>query len=269
MSTLSESIICFLDEYDLDYGMLVGGYYIPRSMLRKLDLSVARIKKKYQLDLSDVIKYNYMDKECEKLRDLREKIPELRSDIFKLPKDLNMTLIMSFVWKGSKEYRAESWKWSFTNILQRLSFDLEQNYNLLKEKDDYPYLDTVFDWLPDSKIKIMEYLNVYQKAYYEGYRFEQNIVKPLRRFCACPCLVCTSTRVSFALQINDCLVGSTGEFFKWCFTGERDENVNKYFRKYFDNFRKGENGEVVGYGLIVPRNYRDEITEKLHELKLI
>jgi len=258
-----ESSICFLDEKDLSDAMLVGGFYLPRSKLEELDEKICEIKLKHNLKLSDEIKYNLLD--CEKANYLKKIKPDLWNDIFLLPEILNMTIIMSFVWKGSSDHQVDSWRWAFSNILQRISIDLEKGHGSLSKNKNYPYFELVFDWLPSNK-RIMDYLGMYCEAYYNGYSFETNDIKPLRRFKSCPCMVCTSTRVSFALQLNDHLVGLTGDFVRWCMGKKKKGVIEEHFGKIIKCFRKSERGEIVGYGLITPDNVKNKIREKIGEI---
>lgn len=127
----------------------------------------------------------------------------------------------------------------------------------------------VFDWPPRQK-KLDEYWDVYQQAYYNGYKFEKNELPPLKNFGACPCLLSTRTKYSPALQLTDLFVGATADFFSWCYEEKHYPSVKQHFSYFYSGFRTDpRNGEVIGYGLIVKKESQRKIKEKLYELGLV
>ncbi|MBN2154876.1 MAG: hypothetical protein JW776_02390 [Candidatus Lokiarchaeota archaeon] len=269
MTILEGSLVCFLDERDFEDSMIVGGYYIQKKNLQKLDNYILEIKQKFNLADSDPIKWNLKDKACINARKLIQanKVDDLRRHVFSIIVKIPLRIIMSHVWKGKPENLEEAWKWAFIDILQRLSIDLERKSKELNSQDFYPFLDVVFDWFP-GRGKLEDYFGVYQTAYLNGYKFSENELLPLKRFKACPCLLVTSARYSQALQLTDFFIGVTSDFFKWCYNDIRKQNVDHYFSQMFKAFLKCDDGKVLGCGLITKKDSRCKIRRKLKELKL-
>ena len=281
-------LVCFLDERDFTKendgmeAMLVGGYILSKSKMAELDQYVAETKRRHHLAVTDEIKWGMRGPrliEVKKKLDAKG-IASLRSNMLRAGDKIPIQIIMSFVWKGDKGYTVEAWKWAFTNILQRLCIDLDRKRQKceLEYPKDYPFLDVVFDWLPGTKPgtekKLEEYFGVYQEAYRRGYNFQKNILNPLTEFKVNPALLVTSTRCSLALQLTDFFVGATADFFIWCFAeesskrAERLPRVKRYFSSFYNAFRKGDKGEVLGCGLIVKHTSKQTVTTRLGQLGL-
>ena len=261
------SIVCFLDEHDDDKSMLVGGFYIPRSNLKDLDSLVFNIKEEFGLEHQHTVKWNLRDHACAEARKIiGDKNDRFRKALFQKLSELEVGLIVSQVWKGDPSNTSESWKWAFENVLQRLCIEI--NSSPSDEPNEYPMLDVVFDWLPSQRTRIDEYFGVYDSAYYNGYHFAENELPSLESSGACPCLLITSCRFSPALQVADMIVGATGEFFKFVYEIEREQNVKNYFSLLYPLFRRDNSGEVLGRGLITKRTSRDKIKNSLKELGL-
>ena len=263
------SLVCFLDERDSPDSMIVGGYYIPKKDLEAIDDHMIKVKHKFNLTESDPIKWNLKDNACLNARKLirDKKVDDLRLRVFSIIEKIPVIIIMSQVWKGKPENLEDAWKWAFIDILQRLSIDIERKQAELKSLDYYPFLDIVFDWFPGGD-KLDNYFNVYQQAYFNGYSFEGNELKPFHDFKACPCLLITSARYSHALQLADFFLGATTDFFTWCYKGYRKQSVEKFFSYFYKTFRTGDKNEVLGCGLITKKESREKILYKLMELGL-
>jgi len=247
--------------------MLVGGYFIPRRMLRQLDETLARIKGEFGIPQRACVKWNLRDQACEEARaSLGSRVDEFRSRLLGELNTLEIRILMALAWKGDPTYRAEAWKCSFEWILQRLCIILDRKQVEREKPDVYPFLDVVFDWLP-SPGRVDEYLGVYANAFYNGYSFTRNRLPALREAHACPCLLVTSSRHSPALQIADILVGAVGDFFRWVYTGNRAESVRRYFTPLYGLFHN-DRGRTLGMGLIVNSSAQKKIMEKLSELGL-
>lgn len=227
------------------------------------------IKHDYGLRDEDTIKWNLKDEDCQnpRIHKLLNHTNEIRTDIFSIIDKVPIRLIMSLAWKGKPKYRENAWKWAFMNIMQRICIILERKKMTEKKNDIYPYLDVVFDLFPGGKPSEF-YFEVYQNAYSRGYNFPKNILRPLKNFKACPCLLVTSSRYSQALQLADFFIGATSEFFEWCFTGKREQNVKNFFAKFFSAFHRDDNNKVLGCGLIVNKYTKRKITSKLRSLGL-
>lgn len=263
------SLVCFLDEHDSPESMIVGGYYVPKRFLPEIDDHMISVKKNFNLTESDPIKWNLRDNACQNAGKLikEKKVDDLRLQVFSIINKVPIKIIMSQVWKGKPENLEEAWKWAFIDVLQRLSIDLDRKKAELNTLDYYPFLDVVFDWFP-GKDKLDNYFNVYQQAYFNGYTFEDNVLKPLCEFKACPCLLVTSVRYSHALQLADFFLGATSYFFKWCYKNQKKQNVQNFFSYFYNAFRRGENDKVLGYGLITNKESREKIFQKLKDLEL-
>ena len=169
MTIPTGGLTCFLDEHDDNKSMLVGGYYIPRRKLQDLDQKILAIKSQFDIPGRACVKWNLKDPACCEAREaIGSRVDEFREALFDGLSTLEVRLLMSLVWKGDSSYRAESWKWAFENVLQRLCIILDIKKSKKEALDIYPSLDVVFDWLPSSK-KVDEYLGVYADAFYDGY----------------------------------------------------------------------------------------------------
>lgn len=180
----AKSLVCFLDDHYEEVATLIGGCVVPKVGLARSDTETGKVKSMFGLPEIDPVKWNLGDKGYEiTRRKVGNRVDQLRHEMFKISKKVHISLIMSWVWKGDRSYAEESWKWSFTNILQRLCSTVDQ----LEKTDDldyYPALDVVFDWPPRQK-KLDEYWDVYQQAYYNGYKFEKKELLVLKNFGAC------------------------------------------------------------------------------------
>jgi len=230
--------------------MVVGGFLIPKAELPVLDDAVIRVKESLGLKETDPIKWNMYHRKCSSsLRKLgRLRIPDLRERMVSLADELSIQIIMSHVWMGTPAKAVSAWKWSFENILQRLCIILDRKREELNNLENYPFMDVIFDWLP-GRGPLKYYFDVYRDAYVYGFRFQKNVLPPLRNFKVCPCLVASSSLHSLALQLTDFFIGATGDFFLWCYKGKEEQNVRDYFCRFFHSFRRDEHGNVVGPGI--------------------
>lgn len=271
MPDLEGSFIGFFDEkYIQDTGTLVGGFLLSKSRLFDFDKAMVDAKNSLGLDETDPIKWNMYDKDCRPtLKKIgREKIPSLQKQVFSVATKIPMRIMMSFVWIGSPDYTRESWKWSFDNILQRLSIILKNKRSELASLRNYPFMDVVFDMIPGRGPQAF-YFDVYRDAYVRGYPDLPHPVLPLRQYKACPCLVTASCTHSLALQLTDFLVGATGKFFEYC-QGRGDvQTVKDHFCSFFPHFHRNEKDEVIGCGLVVKKEYQPRIRARLKELGLL
>jgi hypothetical protein len=267
------ALACFLDERDFSQiqAMLVGGYYLPKQLLQSLDSGIASIKQEYGLEPGDVVKWNFRDGSCKRARQvIGDRVDSFRDAVFSLCHDLDIRLLMSMVWKGDASYTPESWQWGFENILQRLCIvvDRKRRRGELAQGGEYPFLDVVFDWLPNQG-KVDEYFRVFSGAYHNGYEFLTNKLPALRDCNACPCLLVTSVRHSPALQVADFLVGATGDFLTWAYQDEREQSVKRFFVPIYDLFHRDEKGTVLGKGLVVSKSTKPKLAGKIRELGLV
>jgi len=262
-------LVCFLDEHDDAKSMLVGGFFLPRSRLHDLDETVHDLKEKYGVPEGQPVKWNLKDNSCAAAkRAIGRQVDQFRTDMFQSFQALDLRLLMSHVWKGAPSNRNDAWKWSFTNILQRLCIILDRKRAELSAPHGYPLLDVVFDWPPSNK-GIDKYFRVYDRAYREGYTFENNTVPSLHEREACPCLLVSRTRFSLGLQATDMVVGAVGAFFNWVYEEKDKGNVRQHFPALFPLFHREDEGSVMGYGLVVKKNCRAGVESAIRDLGLI
>jgi hypothetical protein len=270
MQDLEGSFVGFFDEkYIRNVGTLVGGFLLSKSKLFDFDKAMVDAKDSMGLEETDPMKWNMYDKDCRHtIKKIgREKIPTLKKQVLSVTTKIPMRIMMSFVWMGSTDYTRESWKWSFDNILQRLSIILKNKRKELASLTNYPFMDIVFDMIP-GRGPSTYYFDVYRDAYVRGYPDLPHPVLPLRHYKACPCLVTASCPHSLALQLTDFLVGATGEFFEYCQDRGEVLNVKEHFGSFFPRFHRNEKDEIIGCGLIVKKGYQPTIRSKLGELGL-
>jgi len=248
--------------------MIVGGFLIRKDELPNLDKSVIQVKESLGLKETDPVKWDMgrCHKTLEKLGE--SKIPDLRKRMISLADELTIQIIMSHVWMGDPRNKLSAWRWSFENILQRICIILDRKREELENLKNYPFMDIVFDWLP-ARGPLRHYFDAYRDAYISGFKFQKNVLPPLREFKVCPCLLATSSFHSLALQLTDFFIGATGDFFIWSYKGKKKQSVRDYFCKFFHKFRRDENGNVVGSGLIVKSQSKKKVISKLQELELI
>jgi len=262
------SLACFLDERDSEKSIVVGGFFVSKKHLLELDKYIVSVKKEFDLDEGDAIKWNLKDSHCDKARKLIEqnRVNELRIKMLSITDKIPLRIIMSYIWKGKPENLEDAWKWGFINILQRLSIIMDRKRSKEEGVDLYPALDVVFDWFPGKK-KLDFYFGVYHQAFMKGFVFEKNKLPPLREFGACPCLLVSSAKYSQCLQLTDFFVGASADFFTWCFSGERKQSVKLFFSKIFGAFHHDERDGALGRGLIVHKDVRAKIARKLEEME--
>jgi len=272
LSDLEGSFIGFFDEkYIRNIGTLVGGFLLSKSRLFEFDKAIVDEKKSMGLEETDPIKWKMDDPKCSlSLTKIgAENVPLLKKRIIFVANKVPIKVLMSFVWMGSTDNTIQSWKWSFDNILQRLSIILKNKRSELAALANYPFMDVVFDMIPGRGPSTF-YFDVYRDAYVCGYpNLPKNPLPPLRRFKACPCLVTASCLHSLALQLTDFLVGATGEFIEYCHGRRNAQDVGDHFCSFFPHLHKNEKDEVIGCGLIVKKGYQPVIRAKLKDLGLI
>lgn len=276
MSIPKGSLNYFCDESDLKRKMmLVGGFFIPKANMIKLDEVIVKVKLDNNLEEIDPIKWSMSEKDYKQSINKINKsggIEKLKIDmlsIVKVKELLNIRLLMAMCYKGKPTLRDFTWKLAFEWVLQRLSIILDRKKEELKDEPIYPFLDVICDWFP-SESKRDEFFRVYQTAYIEGYPHFR--LRALREFKACPCLLFSSSDFSLALQLADFFIGATREFLLGCFGEDPDryrQGVEKYFPIIFNTFHRDPRKGVIGYGLTAPdRSSRDKINNKLKELNL-
>jgi len=207
-----------------------GGYLISKENLKPLEECYYQIKDDYQIPHHLPLKWNLKDnslvkfyKEYNSVK-LLEKIMycekrDIRKDILKCLSDYQIKILFSgFRELRTKAKKEELLKWSFTNILQRLSFDkkedLHLNIILDREKEEY---------------KI--FCNTYLYSYYFGvgsYDQQEFLSKMICK--NIPFITYSVTIFNPFLQIADIIIGACGSFLKYALKDREKQNAYKYFK---------------------------------------
>jgi len=264
------SYLFFGDEQDSSRSLLFGGFLIKREKLSTLDDGVVQAKRDAGLDADDPVKWSPpQDPAYEPQRALSpEKRRLLTQRMLALLHPLEAACFFSLVWKYTPQFTTKAYNWAFSHVLQRLALNLDR---LSPSQLGYPSLDVVVDWFP-SPDKCRQYFEVYNDAFYEGYRFRRNRIPPLRHFGATPCLLVTRCQFSRALQLVDYCVGSVGELLRWAYKRHKSaKDIRELVEPVANHLLEGPGGKgVIGYGLIPPTQglARQKIQEALDELGL-
>lgn len=263
-------MILFLDEQDNIVskgkragGMLVGGFYISEDNIFKIENEIVKIKGKHGLKKNHCVKWNLRDPDCKTAYGILKgkDIEKFRAEMFDLLSKYNARILISFVWKGLFKHSEKAWLWAFENILQRIS--------LMGQGNEANQFEVIMDWPMGNKGRMHDtYFCAFQNAYQKGIVVRSGILPPLESYHTFPALLATKNKFSQCMQLNDFVVGLTGDFFKWTYRGKRESNLRKYFKKIYVIFRtKPGKTNVLGYGLIVPENSRKKISKSLQRFK--
>lgn len=268
---VSSGLACFLDETERVGGkiLLVGGYFIPRTSLRKLDGCMERVKKRMKIPLGATIKWNLRDPMCRtawtiltqgrgvKARTAR--VEKLRSILFKSLQTLGITAMAATIEREAHDSVLDAWKEGMKYILQRLCIEMKERRALIKGPRNYPFLEVIHDW-PSGDQRVEDVFSSYVEAYEEGYGFfpgQLRELSPLRAMGACPCMLVTTVRYSYALQVADMILGAIGDFIKQAVANHISEHATHttaHFGLIRDLLRKAGDGSVLGYGIIARKD---------------
>jgi len=252
------SFVFFADEQAPTHSLLFGGYLMHRQDLHILDDSVAAAKHAVGLPDDAPLKSSPPSDNSayQAQRSLDpDKRGVLRGHMLEVLSKLNAICFFSMIWKYRAKDTTQTYKWAFENVIQRLAITLDREFQQ-ETLQPYPGLDVVIDWFPEPQRRD-EYFSVYNTAYHHGFEFAQNMLPPLKKFGACPCLLVTSCRFSPALQLADYCVGTMGRLLRWAYQIKEDRDDISAIRRYLEPVTKHllrVNGRVIGYGLVLPSN---------------
>jgi hypothetical protein len=261
-------MVAFLTERESRDLVLVGGYYMPRRLLKDLDDAVVGVKKKLGIPPEEPVRWDPRHTEARAAYGAAGgAVEELRARFIEAVKPLRLRMLVSAVWKKEPGYRNTDWQWAFEAVLQRLSLELNKRRGDLRGPHDYPFLDVVLERLANRK-RTDDFLNAYAAAYRNGYSFVTNRLPALRETHACPCMLIAPLRHSPALQAAEVLLGSIEAFLGGSFSGARDERAERDFARTFELFRRAGDETVVGMGLLVRPGMRGPLRRRLRDLGL-
>jgi hypothetical protein len=206
-----------------------GGYLISKENLKPLEECYYQIKDNYQIPHHLPPKWNLKDKSLSKFYEeynsvkLLEKIMysekrDIRKDILKCLSDYQIKILFSgFRELRTKTQKAELLEWSFTNILQRLSYEKrdENCINIILDRDKESY-----------KLFCETYMYpiYFQKGIQGEYFHCKKICKNI------PFITYSVTIFNPFLQIADIIIGACGSFLKYALKDKEKQNAFKYFK---------------------------------------
>jgi hypothetical protein len=246
-----------------------GGYLIGKEDLKSLEENYYRIKEKYKIPHYLPLKWNLKDTNLSKFYedknsgDLLEKIinceeGNIREDILKSLSDFKITIIFS----GFRELREEIekkdfLKWSFTNILQRISY----------EKKEDSYIDIVLD-------RDKEHCNLFCETYMFPYYFRKGLNDEhfdCKEICNnIPFISYSVTIYNPFLQIADMIIGACGTFLNFALKNKEKQKTEQYFKpiipliRGFDNY---QSEQIFSRGLLIkPDEDKELVKEKFCQI---
>lgn len=252
-------------EIDFDY-FVMGGLLCSFEEAKILEQKIAEVKRYFGIPEEMPIKWNIKDlqgiyKLSDKI-DLHKNIllqaDEIRLSIISCLKETNLKIIMSATPAYNREWRKNACNWAFINVLQRLGLAVSEI-----QQDIYPKISIIMDW-PDSNDK--SFFDTYSNAYHFGEPgFHSG---PLKELDININLTAGVTIHSPHLQAADICVGITKDFIKWCYEGKNRQRVEKFFLPLLPYYRADNEGKILGYGLIVGKDY-SLIENKISEITKI
>jgi len=246
-----------------------GGFLISKENLKPLEECCYQIKDNYSIPNHLPLKWNLKDTSLTKFYEennsieLLEKIRncekgDIREDILKSLSDFQIKILFSgFRELRTKTKKAELLEWSFTNILQRLSY----------EKKEENYINIVLD-------RDKENYNLFCKTYAYPYYFEKGIHNEhfnCTKICNnLPFISYSVTIYNPFLQIADLVIGACGAFLKYALKDREKQNAYKYFKPIVPLLREFDPnnlGQLLQRGLIIkPEEDKELVKNKLFEI---
>jgi len=203
---------------------LLGGYYVARDVLKKLERRIGEIKTKYGSNERLPLKWNFRDlkpiydaaKQDALYKTLLAQSDTIRLELLQLLTEFNATVLLAAVRGHSLndlKTRREYHSWGLTMILQRLAFDCGR-----EDSTDNLKVQVMLDW-PGADIQ-KAHFDVCHKAYHygeshDGQRYKAGTLRAKGFF---PALSYSSTEHNPFLQLADMTVGACTDFCKWSFT---------------------------------------------------
>ena len=246
-----------------------GGYLISKENLKPLEDDFNQIKDKYSIPNDFPLKFNlkdttikkfYKDKNSSELLESITKCEkgDVREDILKrLPNFKIMVFFSGFRELRAKTEKRDLLKWSFTNILQRISFEMKDDkfINMVLDRDEENY-------------------KLFCETYLHPYYFEKGICNEefkCKDICKnIPFITFSVTIFNPFLQIADIIVGACGTFLKYALKNRDKQSACKYLKPIIPLIR-GFNTicpeQLFQQGLIIkPDEDRELVKDKLFKL---
>jgi len=246
-----------------------GGYLIDKEYVKPLEEFYYKIKENYEIPNHFPLKWNLRDNNLTRFYEeenhgnlleeiLKCKKGNIREDIIKGLHDFPIKIIFS----GFRELREETNKsdfleWSFTNILQRISY----------EKKDDSYIDIILD-------RDKEYCNLFCETYASPYYLGEGLSNEqfdCQKICNnIPFISYSVTIYNPFLQMADMIVGACGTFLNFALKGRDRQKAKQYFIPIIPLIRGYDEGnceKIFNWGLMI-RPDRDNklVKSKFYEL---
>lgn len=240
-----------------------GGYLISKESLKLLEDNFNEIKDNYSIPHHFPLKFNLKDNALKKFYENNNSYKLLQNIIDCVEGDIREDILknlLSFeimiLFSGHRELRTrtekkELLKWSFTNILQRISY----------EKTDDKIINMILD-------RDEENYNLFCETYLYPYYFEKGICNEkfkCKNICKnIPFITFSATIFNPFLQIADIIVGACGAFLKYAFKNRDKQNAYKYFKPIIPLIRGFNNifpEQLFRRGLIIKPDQDRELAK--------
>lgn len=246
-----------------------GGYLVYKEEIKDLEQFYYKIKSNYHISNYLPLKWNLKDtnlknfykdenKDALLYEVIHEKNGDIRKDVLNGLKKFQIKIVFS----GFRELRAETkksdfLKWSFTNILQRISFDKNENHNI----------DIILD-------RDKENCDLFCKTYHHPYYFREGINEEeflCKNICNnLPFISYSVTIYNPFLQIADMIVGACGSFLDYALKNRNRQKAKKYFKPIIPlirGFDEKDFDKIFERGLIIKSVLdKEPIKSKIIEL---
>jgi len=252
----------FLDESEQAPVYGVGGFFIKDDLLNDLEESYSQIKAGMGLLPGDPLKWSLSRRAKHQEVRLKLKKQNIRPLLCRerilnfISQAVEFVIIVALLEdrrpEESLDRKASTlYSWAFKFLLQRAYYHTEK---ILMENPEFTEkvlhsrIKVIVDRPPADKDKTLYYHKIYQKAYYEGFRFERNQIPPLKQYFYNTLLVSHSDYCSF-IQLADFCVGATVYWAKANLSRRNMANAKRLLKLIFSKFRR-VNEELIGYGIV-------------------
>jgi len=246
-----------------------GGYLIRKEDIKLLEECYYGIKENYKIPRHFPLKWNLKDTNLSRFYEdnnsgslLKEVINcekgNIREDILKsLPDFQIMILFSSFRELRKKTEKTDFLEWSFTNILQRISYEKKEDSNI----------DIILD--RDKK-----YCNLFCETYMSPYYFRKGLNGEqfdCEEICNnIPFINYSVTIYNPFLQIADMIIGACGTFLNFALKDRDRQKAKQYFIPIIPLIRGFDirnRGQIFKWGLMIkPDEDKELVKEKFYEL---
>lgn len=246
-----------------------GGYLIEKEYIKPLEEFYYEIKENYNIPNYFPLKWNlkdttltrfYIERNCIKLLEeiINCKKGNIREDILKGLKDFSIKIIFSsFRELREKTEKSDFLKWSFTNILQRISY----------EKKEDSYIDIILD-------RDKEYCSLFCETYMFPYYFGKGLNGEqfdCKEICNnVPFISYSVTIYNPFLQIADMIIGACGTFLNFALRNRNKQKAKQYFIPIIPLIRGFDNHnceQIFSRGLMIkPDEDKELVKDKFYEL---